>query len=496
MNNLVVLPIVIPLFTGMFLIMFKERIFFQRLLAFLALAGTSGVTYFLIYQIDHLGIQTLQMGSWPAPYGITLAIDMFSALLLLTGNIVALLCLLFAFRSLDPQIETTYFYPLFLFLITGVNGSFITGDLFNLYVFFEVLLIASYVLVSLGGKRRQLREAMKYVVINVISSTLFLFAIAYLYSLTGTLNLAHLSVRVAESGQDGFTTVLALLLLLVFAIKAGLFLFFWLPGAYSAPPTAIAALFAALMTKVGIYAIFRMFTLVFYHQLSITHLFIGILAAVTMILGGLGASAFGEIKQILTYNVIIGAGFILAGLATYTPEGLGGSVFYLIHDMISKALVFLIGGTIIHLTGTTKLKDMSGLIRSHPVLGWMFFLAILALAGIPPLSGFVGKVLVTEGTFSSGYYWLGAIGLAASLMILYSLLKIFMNAFWGETVLSIEEEKGTTRGLMLPVVTLAALTVVIGLFAGFFVPYIEQAAYGLLHPELYIEAVFAGKPIP
>lgn len=496
MNNLIVLPIVIPLFIGMLLIVFKERIHFQRLASLLALLGMIITAGYLIYQIDSSGIQTLQMGSWPAPYGITLAADMFSALLLLTGNVVALLCLIFAFRSIHPKIEENYFYPLFLFLITGVNGSFLTGDLFNLYVFFEVLLIASYVLVSIGGKKKQLREAMKYVVINVISSTFFLFAIAYLYSITGTLNLAHLSVRVAESGQDGFITAVSLLLLLVLAIKAGLFLFFWLPGSYSAPPTAIAAVFAALMTKVGIYAIFRMFTLIFHHQLHVTHLFIGILAAVTMILGGFGASAFGDIKQILTYNVVIGAGFILAGLATFTPEGLGGSVFYIIHDMISKALVFLIGGIVIHVTGTTKLKNMSGLIRSHPVLGWIFFIAILALAGIPPLSGFVGKVLVTEGTFISGYYWLGAIGLLASLMILYSLLKIFMNVFWGETVLSIEEEKGTTKGLMFPVVILAVFTIVIGLFGGLIVPYIEQAAYSLYHPELYIEAIFSGQPIP
>ena len=496
MNNLVVLPIVIPLFAGMFLILFKERILFQRVAAVLALLLTIGTAGFLIKEIESHGIQTLQMGSWPAPFGITVAADMFSALLLLTGNIVAFICLLFAFRSLNRKIELTYFYPLFLFLITGVNGSFLTGDLFNLYVFFEVLLIASYVLVSIGGKKKQLGEAMKYVVINVLSSTFFLFAIAYLYSITGTLNLAHLSVRIAESGQDGFTTAVALLLLLVFAIKAGLFLFFWLPGSYSVPPTAVAAVFAALLTKVGIYAIFRMFTLIFHHQLTVTHWFIGILAAATMILGGFGASAYGDIKQILTFNVVIGAGFILAGLASFTPEGISGSVFYLIHDMISKALVFLIGGIVIHLTGTSRLKDMSGLIRTHPVLGWVFFIAILALAGIPPLSGFVGKVLVTEGTFTGGYYWLGAIGILTSLMILYSLLKIFMNAFWGETVLSVEEEKGTTRGLMLPIVTLAGLTVIVGLFAGLITPYIDQAAYSLLHPELYIEAVFQGQPIP
>lgn len=496
MNNLVVLPIVIPLLTGMLLILFKQYIQLQRTASFLALVGTTIVHCLLLFEIKQSGVQAVQMGSWPAPFGITLATDMFSALLLLTSNVVALICLLFAFHSLSAEIEETYFYSLFLFLITGVNGSFITGDLFNLYVFFEVLLIASYVLVSIGGKKKQLREAMKYVVINVLSSSLFLFAIAYLYSITGTLNLAHLSVRVAEAGQDALITAVSLLLLIVLSIKAGLFLFFWLPGSYSAPPTVIAAVFAALLTKVGIYGIIRMFSLIFYHETHVTHLFIGILAALTMILGGLGASGYGDIKKILTYNVVIGAGFILAGLAAFSPEALNGSIFYLIHDMISKALVFLIGGIVIHLTGTTKLEDMSGLIRTHPALGWMFFITILALAGIPPLSGFIGKVLVTEGTFVSGYYWLGAIGLLASIMILYSLLKIFMNAFWGETILSVEEEKGTTKGLMLPVALLTTLTIVIGIFAQVLVPYVDLATYSLLNPEVYIEAVFSGNPIP
>jgi multicomponent Na+:H+ antiporter subunit D len=496
MNNLLIMPILIPLFTGMMLILFKQHILLQRALGVIALILTGASAAALIRRIETEGIQTLQLGGWQAPYGISLVADMFSVLLVLTASIVAIGCLLFAFRTIGRERESNYFYPLVLFLITGVNGSFLTGDLFNLYVFFELLLIASYVLVSLGGTKIQLREAMTYVIINVISSSFFLVAIGYLYSMAGTLNLAHLSLRVEEAGQDGLLTAAALLLLMVLAIKAGLFLFYWLPGAYSAPPAAAAALFAALLTKVGIYAIIRIFTLVFVHHPQITHMAIGILAALTMLLGGLGASGYWDIKKILTYNVIIGAGFILAGLAAFSLEGLAGSVYYLIHDMISKALVFLIGGTMIHLTGTSDLKNMSGLIRTHPVLGWIFFTAAMALAGIPPLSGFLGKVYIIAGTFESGSYWLGGIGLFASMMILYSVLKIFMNAFWGETVLSKEEEKGTTKGLMLPIVAFAAFTVILGAGAEWFFPYAEMAAKDLLNPDLYIDAVFAGNPVP
>ncbi|GIO25472.1 Na+/H+ antiporter subunit D [Ornithinibacillus bavariensis] len=496
MNNLLIWPVIMPLIAGLIFILFRNHIRLQRIISLIVMVLVSGISIIIIGQIKNNGIQTLQLGGWQAPYGIGLVGDMFSMLLVLTSSIVSLCCLLFSFKTIGQGREKHYFYSLFLFLITGVNGSFLTGDLFNLYVFFEILLLASYVLVSLGGGKLQLRETMKYVIINVLSSAFFLIGIAYIYSLTGTLNLAHISVRIAEAGQDGFITTVALLFLLVFGIKAGLFLFYWLPGSYQVPPAAISALFAALLTKVGIYAIIRMFTLVFYHEPEITHTMIGVLAALTMILGGIGAIGYWDISRILTYNVIIGSGFILAGLATFTSFGLLGTVYYLVHDMITKALIFLIAGVIIYLTGTRNIKEMSGLIRNHPYLGWMFFIAALALIGIPPLSGFIGKVFITRGSFEAEYYWLGAIGLITSLMILYSLMKIFMNVFWGETILSEDEEKGSTKGLILPLVLLTALTIALGIGPEWIHSYVEIAVDGLMDPEVYIEAVFAGNDIP
>lgn len=496
MNNVLIIPIILPLIAGMCFLIFRNQILLQRIISVLVLTATGIVSVMIMKQIETEGVQTLALGGWQAPYGIGLVADMLAVLLVFTTSIVGLCCVLFAFHTIGKQRENYYFYPLFLFLIAGVNGSFLTGDLFNLYVFFELLLLSSYVLITLGGEKVQLRESMKYVIINVVSSAFFLVGIAYVYSVTGTLNLAHLSARVAEIGQDGFLTIISILFLMVFGIKAGLFLFYWLPGSYSAPPTAISALFAALLTKVGIYAIIRMFTLVFYHHTEITHLFIGILAALTILLGGIGAIGYWDIRKILTYNVIIGAGFILIGLASYTSTGLFGSIYYLIHDMIIKALLFLIGGVVITLTGTTRLEDMSGLIRTHPFLGWMFFIASMSLVGIPPLSGFIGKLFITWGTFETGYFWLGLIGLFTSLMILFSMMKIFMNVFWGETVLSIEEEKGTTKGTMLPISILTILTILLGVGGEFITPYVEMAVSGLLNPEIYIEAVFNGNPIP
>ncbi|MNW42100.1 Na(+)/H(+) antiporter subunit D [compost metagenome] len=490
MNNLLITPVVIPLLTGMVLIIFQRNIQLQRVLSLIALIVTSVISVLLMNQIKNDGIQTLQLGGWEAPFGISFVGDMFSALLLLATSIVSIGCLIYAFSSIGRKQEKLYFYPLFLFLITGVNGSFLTGDLFNLYVFFEVFLVASYVLITMGGEKRQLQESLKYIFTNIISSAFFLIGVAYLYSMTGTLNLAHLSIRISEVGQDGLITTVAFLFLIVFALKAGLLLFFWLPGSYSVPPTAIAGIFAALLTKVGIYAMIRMFTLIFYHEPQITHLFIGILAAVTMVLGGIGAIGYWDLRKILTYNVVISVGFIMAGLVSMTPAGMTGSIYYLIHDMLIKALVFLIGGTVIHIAGTSDLKQISGLIRHHPRLGWMFFIAALSMVGIPPLSGFLGKVFITKGTFESGYFWLGGIGLLASLFILYSMIKIFMNAFWGETILSEEEEKGTTKGLLLPIAFLTVASLTLGFGAEGIAGHVAQAAEELLNPSLYISAVF------
>lgn len=490
MSNLIILPIIIPIIAGLLMVIARNMIAFHRFLSLLAMAAVGAAAVLLLRVIKIAGIQTLYLGGWEAPFGITLVADMFAVILVLVAAIVTFCCLIYAFSTIGSAREHHYFYPLLAFMLAGVNGAFLTGDIFNLFVCFEVLLVASYVLISLGGTRIQLQESIKYILINIISSSFFLIAIAYLYGMTGTLNMAHLSVRIAEVGQGGLLTAVAFLFLIVFSLKAGLLLFFWLPGSYSAPPTAIAAIFAALLTKVGVYGIIRIFSLIFYHEPQTTHLFIGILAAITMVLGAMGAVAYGDIKRIITYNVLIGIGFILAGFASFTPAGMTGTVYYLIHDMIAKALLFLLGGTIIYLTGTGKLKDMSGLIRLYPVLGWMFFIAALTLSGIPPLSGFIGKIFITEGTFHSGYYWLGGIGLLSGLMVLYSLLKIFMNVFWGYTSTD-EVEKGTTPGILLPIGVLTVLTIALGLGAELIHEYVDLAVMGLMDPSLYIDAVRA-----
>ncbi|MBO2944294.1 Na+/H+ antiporter subunit D [Paenibacillus sp. F411] len=490
MNNWVVLPLLLPLVTAVILIFLSKKVRLQRGISLVSVLINLAVTVLLVGQISRDGIQTLYMGGWLPPHGIVFVADMFAALLVLITLAAAAASLLFAFRTIGEKREQYYFYPFVQFLLAGVIGSFLTGDLFNLFVCFEVMLISSYALIVLGGTKRQLRETLKYILINILSSTLFVAAMAYLYGAVGTLNMAHLSERVAEAQQGGMLNSIAVMFLIVFALKAGLFLFFWLPGSYSVPPTAVIALFGALLTKVGLYALIRTFSLIFYHDQGFTHSLIGWLAAATMLLGGLGAAAYNDIHRVLNYNVIISVGFIAFGLSVGTREAFDGTVLYLLHDMIAKALLFLLGGMIISAAGSSSLNQMGGLIKTYPAVGWMFFITALALVGIPPLSGFAGKLLIVSGGISAADYWLTGIAVFSSLMVLYSLMNVFIGAFWrDDPMLPAVERKKWPAPVYVSVTALLIIVLGFGLGAEWVYSFAGQAGEVLSNPSLYIDAV-------
>lgn len=489
MNNIIVLPLIIPIMIGVLLVFFNSQVKLQRVITLLTLFLITGFSIYILNAIQKEGILRLDFGGWEPPFGILFVADSFSMLLVLTASIVTTLCVMYAFSSIGERHEKMYFYPFVLFLLAGVNGSFLTGDMFNLFVCFEVTLLASYVLITLGGTKRQLRESIKYVVINVVASWFFLLALAYLYGSLGTLNMAHLSERVAEAGQDPLLTTIGILFLVVFSVKAGLLLFFWLPGSYSAPPMAIAALFGALLTKVGIYALFRTFTIIFYHDPFITHTLLGIMAGITLIVGCMGAIAYKDMRLIASYNVVIAVGFMLVGLAIGTTVAIEGSIYYIVHDMIAKAMLFLLVGTMISLTGKTRINEISGLIKNYPLLGWMFFIVTCSLAGIPPLSGFVGKILVGQGAIESGAYILLALAFLSSIVVLYSLLRIFLNSIFGETIISLEDETPLKFGMIFPIFLLGVGTLALGLGAEVVSVYVSDAANTLTNPSIYIDAI-------
>ncbi len=490
MNNLIILPILIPLITGVVLIFFTKNILAQRWISAISALITIIAAFMLANHVYRDGIQTMDLSNWEAPYGITLVSDMLSSLLVLTTSIIAFAALIYSFKSIGEAREKFYYYPVVNFLIVGVNGAFTTGDIFNLFVFFEVMLMSSYVLLVLGGTKIQLRESIKYILVNVISSALFVIAVAYLYSVVGTLNMAHISVRLSEVGNAGIITVIAVLFLIVFGLKGAIFpLYFWLPGSYYAPPAPVMALFGALLTKVGVYSITRTYTLFFYHDVGYTHQLLQILSILTIIAGVIGAIAYTDIKKIIIYNIIVAVGVILFGVSVLTPESLTGSVFYLIHDMNIKATLFLLIGIIIAITGTSDLNKISGLINGYPALGWTFFIAALALAGIPPLSGFAGKIMLVRSGIEDGSYVGAFVVLMSSLLVLFSVMKIFIRGFWGTPRTYKGEEKAPVKWLLFAPAVLTAFAVLYGIGTEALYPVISNAAETLANPEIYINAV-------
>lgn len=493
MINFLLIPILIPFIVGMVLMFLQKNIPLQRFISLVTFAAAAVVAFMVMLKVRADGILTVTFGNWPAPFGITMVADGMSTMLVFTSFVLAFFITWYSFETIGTGREKHFYYPGLMFILTGVTGAFTTGDIFNLFVFFEVLLMSSYLLIVLGGEKKQLRESIKYILVNVVSSALFVIAVAYLYSVIGTLSMADISVKIAEIGQPGIVTTLAVLFLMVFGLKAAVFpLYFWLPSSYGAAPMPVLALFGALLTKVGIYAITRVYTLFFVHDQSFTHGLLMVLAILTIVFGCVGALATFNAKQIIIYNIVIAVGVILFGVAQMNETAIEGALFYLVHDMIIKAALFMLVGVLIYVAGTADLRKMGGLMKTYPVFGWVYLIAAFGLAGIPPLSGFVGKLLIIQGGFEAGNIWLTIILLASSLIVLLSVIRIFLYAFWGEEGQMVAINKDSYRNMMWPGVLLVVLSVAYGVGAEWIVPFMDNAAKTLMDPSIYVDAVMKG----
>jgi multicomponent Na+:H+ antiporter subunit D len=455
----------------------------------------------LVFDVYRNGIQAAQMGSWPAPYGITLVADLFGGVMVLLAGIVGLAVAVYSLVSIDQQREQFGYHPLYHFLLMGVCGAFLTGDLFNLYVWFEVMLMASFVLMALGGERGQMEGAIKYVALNLVSSAMFLSALGLLYGMAGTLNMADLAQKFSvnpPSQSPGLVTAVAMLFMAAFGIKAAVFpLFFWLPASYHTPPVPVSALFAGLLTKVGVYALIRVFTLIFLQDIGYTHTLLLVVAALTMISGVLGAAAQQEFRRVLSFLIISHIGYMIMGLGLFTPLALAGSVFYTAHHIIAKTNLFLVSGVVERLGGTPELKGLGGLYRAQPILAMLFLVPAMSLVGLPPLSGFVAKLSLVRAGLETGQYVLVAIALGVGILTLFSMLKLWSEAFWkpGPQPDAHTEQSGVNiRAWLYPIIFLAALTVLIGLGAGPLFRFSLQAGDQLMNPSIYIQAVMTGAP--
>ncbi len=494
-----VLPILLPLLTAILAFLLRSRPRLARLASVTGAALLLGAAVHLVAGVMQAGFLVAQMGDWPAPFGITLVADHLSAAMVLITGITGLAVAVYACADMDEARERAGFHTFYQILLAGICGAFLTGDIFNLYVWFEVMLIASFALITLGGDKAQMDGAVKYVALNLVSTLLFLIAIGMLYGLTGTLNMAELHGAVQGIENQALLNALAMLFMVAFGIKAAVFpLYFWLPASYHTPPTTVAAIFAALLTKVGVYALIRVFSLIFTTDVGFTHTVLLWVAALTMSLGVLGAAVQTDVRRILSFHIISQIGYMILGLALFTPLALVGAVFYLIHHIIVKANLFLIGGVMNRLAGSFALARLGGLYRDRPWLAALFLVPAFSLAGFPPLSGFWAKLLVIDASLEAQHYAVAAVALAVGLLTIYSMTKIWTQAFWKPLPEGIAEPPPPAPGrlvlLLVPIIAMAALTVVIGLWPQPFLTFATTAAEQLLTPGLYVAAVLGGTP--
>jgi len=375
---------------------------------------------------------TLNFGGWKAPYGIQFLGDSLSLLMVTVSSFVVTLIMAYGFGRGEKRVNRFHLPTFILLLTVGVIGSFLTSDLFNLYVMFEIILLASFVLVTLGQSVEQLRAAIIYVVLNIIGSWLFLLGIGMLYKTVGTLNFSHLAMRLNHMENNQTITLISLVFLVAFSSKAALVIFMWLPKAYAVLNTELAALFAALMTKVGAYAMIRFFTLLFDQHTNVTHTLLVFMACLTMIIGAFGVIAYKDIKKIVAYQVILSIGFIIFGLGSNTFSGVDGAIFYLSNDIIVKTLLFFIVGSLVYMSGYRNYQYLSGLAKKEPFFGVAFIVMIFAIGGIPPFSGFPGKVLIFQGAIRNGNYIGLALMIVTSLIAMYSLFRVMFIMYFGD----------------------------------------------------------------
>lgn len=499
MTWLLTLPVLIPMATAALTLLASASWRLRRALSVTGSGATLGVSVALLVSVWQNGIAAVQLGDWPAPFGITFVADVLGALMATIGSVLSFAVLIYALGSVDAERERIGFHPLYHALVMAMNGAFLTGDVFNLYVWFEVMLIASFSLLVLGGDREQLRGGIQYVLLNLFSGLLFLGAVAMLYGAVGTLNMADAAIKLREV-DPGLATSIAMLFMAAFGIKAALFpLFFWLPPAYHTPPIAIAALFAGMLTKVGVYALIRTFTLLFTHDIGYTHTILLWAAGFTMVTGVLGAAVQTDIRKILAYHSISQIGYMIMGLALYTPLALVGAVFYFIHYIIVKANLFLVGGVAYRLRGDYDLYRIGGLYRAYPWAAVLFLIPAFALVGFPPLSGFWAKLLLVKAALDIQSYVIVVVALSVSVLTLFSMTKIWAGAFWSphpEDGATPPQDPRSLAWMVAPVAALAGLTVLIGLWAEPFFQIATTAANELMDTSAYIEAVLGPAPPP
>ncbi|MDQ3551279.1 MAG: Na+/H+ antiporter subunit D [Bacteroidota bacterium] len=496
-DNTIILPVIMHMLIAVVLIFLWNL---PRVQKFVSVAGSILVllvSILMFYRTWTTGILTTQAGNWQAPFGITFVSDVFSSMLVLLASIAGVAVSIFSIIGIRKERLRYGYFPILHFLLMGLNGAFLTGDIFNLYVWFEIIIIASFVLMTLGGRKPQIGGGIKYVTINLFASIIFLTAIGILYGLTGSLNIADLSLKIADVENRGLVNVTAMLFFASFGIKSAIFpLYFWLPASYHTPPSAIAAIFAGLLTKVGIYAMLRVFTLIFVPD-DFTRNIIIIIATATLLTGAFGALIKKDLRQIFSYLIISHIGYLIAGIGMFTEVALTGLMFYLFHDIMVKTNLFLISGVIVKIRGTVKLRELGGLYDEYPKLSLLIAIVFFSLVGVPPLSGFWPKISLLYAAFETGSWILIFAIIISSFFTLYIIARIWAEVFWKPApALDHLPEDGFSRmrffdktTMILPLIILALVSVYMGIAAENIMLISKHIAVEMIDTSPYIQAV-------
>jgi len=502
-DALVIAPTLITIFFGAFLLLVRKRTAWQFPVGIAALVLLLFACGGILARVLTAGPIAMAMGSWLPPFGINFTADALGASFAFFAALIALMVGIFATRDIDGLGRRYGFFPFLLLMMTGICNAFLTGDIFNLYVWFEVMLIASFGLMVLGNGKAQLDGAVRYALLNLLAAGFFLIATGYLYGALGTLNMADIAVRMREPIGDLPMKTIAMLYILGFGMKAAAFpLAFWLPASYHTPSPAAGAIFAGLLTKVGAYALLRTMIMLMPGEHQVYAELIAWLAIGTILLGSFGAMAESDLRRMLGYVVISGIGIIFAGLALGTPAGLSGGIVYAFHSMLVMTALYFAAGIAAHLGGSQELRQLGGLYGASPLLAGLMLALVFSAAALPPFSGFWAKVIVVQAAFAEERWLLAGVVLAASLFTALAAGRAFAHAFWrggpigtpdgAEKAVPGELASSDRPALFGPIIVLAGLTLLIGLYPAPVLRLAEAGAAGLLDPAPYLNAVFGG----
>ncbi|MGJ1324266.1 proton-conducting transporter transmembrane domain-containing protein [Sphingobacterium faecium] len=495
-DNQIIATVLVHLFTAIIQLGFWRKTVPQRVLSI----GGSFISLIfavkLFTKIFNGDILIMHAANWEAPFGIVFVADLLSSTLVLLTAIAALAVSIFSATGIGRQRILYGYFPIFHFLVMGLNGAFLTGDIFNLYVFFEVIIISSFVLMTLGGRKAQLEGAVKYMAMNILASTFFLTGIGLLYGISGSLNMADLALIVPKIENRAIVDITATFFLIGFGIKSAIFpLYFWLPSSYHTPPSAVAAIFGGLLTKVGIYALFRVFTLIFIPNEFIRDLLL-VLSILTILTGAFGALIKTNVRRLFSYLIVCHIGFMIGGLGMYSKLAILGAVFYLIHDIMVKTNLFLIAGLIRQMRGSMDMKKLGGLYAEYPKISLLMAIVLFSLAGIPPLSGFWPKIYLLQGAFENAHYFYAGALILGSFITLFVIAKFWSEVFWKKSPDpdTIEDKFKDLIGirkiaLILPICILAASSLYIGLNAEIIIQVADRISSEMLNTTPYIQAV-------